>query len=637
MRSALLRLHRDENAQVSFLAVAAALCFVALLAMVMNSNDLVRQRVRMQEVADVTALSAATWNARGMNLASMINVLNSKLLTMTILVNSLNKTLPIVNKVAVAQKAAFKACSPVPLVGAFCAAMVIVVELQHKAIVAIEKVIKTIAKFTACKKLVWTVMESLQTAAEGIRSSFPAIAVANAVEVATRNGASFGVAVNGGAFTGGAPATQALYLPITSDGYKTSDFCTAMKAGGPGYVLEGYDDGQGPMRLGKKIWDLVFIPFFNLLPHPIFYGFYSYYMAQIGCTPDAESDEQKPAETTFYDLPACRKFNAEATWERFRARTDWVAQGNWTTDDFVAWESLEEGKGDGIPDDDMDKFEDLGKYGEGSPVGGSLPEPSRGPGYRALVSESNTATSKPDCREGDPDSGYPASNGGLFGLGCLVDPSNCILLRDNPEYTHYSGSTHQRNPSGLDAERTGTYYMKLEREDRRQDDGNGNRVTRYRYTIDVWVLADSGTKELSEEELDEYVQDQGGDSTKPGDGNDGANSKNCKNVVQPLLLDAQNNPYNRLRHIALVHLELDGENQALPFWSTFFDSPPRRIAAYAQAQVYNKLSEDMFTQDWRVRLEQANLLEAALGSDQGISLEGSGNVAQEFIRSVNNH
>lgn len=53
--------------------------------------------------------------------------------------------------------------------------------------------------------------------------------------------------------------------------------------------------------------------------------------------------------------------------------------------------------------------------------------------------------------------------------------------------------------------------------------------------------------------------------------------------------------------------------------------------------MYNKLSEDMFTQDWRVRLEQANLLESALSSEAGFSLEGGGNIATEFIESVNNH
>ena len=104
--SALRRLHRDERAQVSFLAVAAALCFVGLFSMVMNTSDLLRHRIQVQEAADVTALTAATWHARGMNLVAMTNVINSKLLTVTVLSKALDPTFTAVLKIAKAQIAA---------------------------------------------------------------------------------------------------------------------------------------------------------------------------------------------------------------------------------------------------------------------------------------------------------------------------------------------------------------------------------------------------------------------------------------------------------------------------------------------------------------------------------------------------
>jgi hypothetical protein len=636
MRNLLLRLHRDDSAQVSFLAVAAALCFVGLLAMVMNSNDLVRERIRAQEVADVTALSAATWNARGLNMISMINVLNSKLLSTTVLVNSLDKTLPVVKKVAMAQESAFTACSGVPVVGAFCAVMAAVVKVQKMIIQSMEQVIKSIARFTACKKLAWTIMDSLQAAAEGVRLSFPAIATASAVEIARANGATFGVALNGGLVTGS--PTSAMQLPVTADGYKTADFCDAMKAGGPGYVMEGYDSAQGSVRLGKKIWDIAFIPFFNLFPHPIFYGFYSFYMAQLGCTPDPESEEQQAAETDFYDLPTCRKYNAKARWQRFRGQTGWVSNGNWTTDDFVAWQPLNpEDQGDGPSDSDMDKFADLGKYGFGNPNVENEPEPPRGPGYRALESERKRNSTRVKCTAGDSSSGYPRFAGSITNPGCGLSVAGCKSLRNHPAFTRYSGTTHQRHPGGLDAERTGVYYMNLDRDSRQMDDGEGNTVTRYRYTINTWVLASSGSAELEGDELDEYIQSQGGDSIKPGDNNDNADSKSCRNRIQPLLIDSSDNPDNRMRFIAMVYTDLGSSDKPLPFWSNFFDTPPERITAYAQAQVYNKLSEDMFTQDWRARLEHANLLESALSSENGFSLSGSGDLATEFIGSANNH
>ena len=58
--------------------------------------------------------------------------------------------------------------------------------------------------------------------------------------------------------------------------------------------------------------------------------------------------------------------------------------------------------------------------------------------------------------------------------------------------------------------------------------------------------------------------------------------------------------------------------------------------AYAQAQVYNYLSEDTFTQDWRVRLEHATLLETLLGDEKGKALGSVGGFSS-VIKKVNNH
>jgi hypothetical protein len=60
------------------------------------------------------------------------------------------------------------------------------------------------------------------------------------------------------------------------------------------------------------------------------------------------------------------------------------------------------------------------------------------------------------------------------------------------------------------------------------------------------------------------------------------------------------------------------------------------IIAYAQGQVYNYLSEDTFTQDWRVRLEQATLLESLVQSGKGGALSKQG-FASSVIGEVNNH
>ncbi|HEX5764119.1 MAG TPA: pilus assembly protein TadG-related protein, partial [Woeseiaceae bacterium] len=108
------RLHREESAQISFLAVAGVICFVGLLSMVINTNDVVTERVHMQDVADATVLSAASWTARGLNTISFVNVLNTKLISTAVLLNALADSIPVMEAVGQIQQAIFSGCSGVP-------------------------------------------------------------------------------------------------------------------------------------------------------------------------------------------------------------------------------------------------------------------------------------------------------------------------------------------------------------------------------------------------------------------------------------------------------------------------------------------------------------------------------------------
>ncbi|MFK7976732.1 MAG: hypothetical protein AB8C02_11375 [Halioglobus sp.] len=618
----LKRLHRDDSAQISFLAVAGALVFVSLLAMLMNSNDLVRERIRNQEVADVVALSAGTWNARGLNIISMINVLNTKLLSMTVLVNSLNKTLPVVITVGEVQAAMFQALSGIPPTGPAFAALAAIVRAQVAILKGMKKVIEAIENaVTACGKAAWTIMDGLELAADGVDKSFVAIATGSSAVIAEQNGVTFGLSLNGGVLTGS--ATESLTLPVSKG--ETSDFCNAMKNGGPGFELEGYSSGQGPVRLGKSIWDIAFIPFFNLFPHPVFLGFYNFHLTQLGCTGEPKSKEQEEAEeaeTYFETLEDCRKYEARSTWQRYEYETDWIANGGLTNSDFIQWRPFnQDDSGDTLSDEDKDKYSDLDKWGPTGPADNSGPPFSPGSAYNLLEdSERKRNKTRANCGSS---SGYPnISDSDPGSLLCL---GGCTPLNSHPAFDSY-------NP-GIRSESAGMYYLASERDDR-EIDGN----TRYRYKVTVWVLAEAGSKVLSDEERDEYLEEIVGDDAKPGPDNDSSNSSDCRNRIQPFLLD-EDSAANRNRYIALAYTNIDGTHHRKPFWSNYFTSPPDRITAYAQAQTYNKLSEDMFTQDWRVRLEQTNLLESAVESGLGFDLSVGGNnsFAAEFIGSVNNH
>ena len=578
-------LHRDERAQVSYLAVAAALLFVSTIAMVINSNDIVKERVRNQEVADVVALSAVTWHARGLNIISFVNVLNTKLLSMTVLVNSLHKTLPVVIAVGEVQYGILQglAAAPTPAAPAFAVAAG-VVRGQLAGLKVVKSGIKSIYNsVTKCVggtgKAAWKIMGALSTASGAVPATVTAASNATPLLIAQQNYASFGMAVNGGALTRTTPT-----LPVKKG--DISDFCEPMKSGGPGFELDGYAEGDGPVRLGKRIWDIAFILVANMFPHPIFYGFYNFELTALGCDGEPRSEEQDQAQgevepTNFDTLGQCRKYNATATWDRFESETAWISNGSLKSADFVQWAQLD---------------------GSNRPAG-FVP----GPAYHELIRESHRGEYNRSCSEGNSSSGYPSIN--------------------RSSYEKYT-------PGGV-AESAGMYYLKARREDRKRKIDEDNEVTEYRYILDIWVLSNPGEKKLSEEEQAEYIAEETGMDTDPDGGSSGAS---CKDKVYPYIID-NNNTANRNRYIGLAWTELDGDPRPQPFWSEFFKTPPERITAYAQAQAYNKLSEDTFTQDWRVRLEQANLLESALSTASGFDIteDGNGNIVMEWVGSVNNH
>ena len=61
---------------------------------------------------------------------------------------------------------------------------------------------------------------------------------------------------------------------------------------------------------------------------------------------------------------------------------------------------------------------------------------------------------------------------------------------------------------------------------------------------------------------------------------------------------------------------------------------PNKFIAFSQAQVYNELSADTFTQDWRVRLERATLLNSALERAEELGLGPISEAAGDILDTV---
>lgn len=636
----LLRLHRGESAQISFLAVAGAVCFVGLLSMVINSDDVITDSVHMQDVADATALSSAAWTARGLNMISFINVLNSKLISTAVLLNALADTLPAVEAVGNIQRGIATGCCGVPIIGTACCIYAGVVSAQLAVLRPLTSTVQKLASsLSRCNKTLWTTMTGLNAAAKAVKETFTAIGIAESVAMAKANGATFGLVVNGqmvGVGQGG--ASSLLSLPVEEAAF--DEFCPFVKNGGSGYKMAGYNCGQGPFKLGKeRINKTLLIPFTNLFAHPIFIGMSAAHFTQVGCTPDPGQDTE--ITVTLKDHAECRKHDEEARWAHMWSRTDPIAEGGFVESDFVPWKPLNESRGgDSNPFDDQGNVGKLGNINVLPDDEEAVDENSFAPGraYQFLQkrTERKLRSFEVACNGlvyptyQKPALGFDSDQNGQISTFCGALDFNCKRIDEWSEFTWYSSNPHQRNgPKNI-----GGYFARMAKRTIEPTEEGGDPT--YVYIVETVSMVSAGTTTMDQEEFKQYLEDNGQDgaNAEPNPENTSA----CSKKPKPFILDKGTSAsdeekfQNKLRFVGVVYRDISNDR---PFWSGFYRTPPSTIIAYSQAQVYNHLSEDTFTQDWRVRLEQASLLEEVIKK-----LAGGGSVGSQAagaLEAINNH
>jgi hypothetical protein len=638
----LLRLHRDDSAQISFLAVAGCLCFVALLSMVINTNEIVSDRVHMQDVADVTALSAASWTARGLNTISFVNVMNTKLISTAILLNALKDAIPVINSVGEVQQAIFNACSGVPFVGPFCAAAAVVVRVQLTALSALKSLVNPLAQsLSKCPNgTLWTIMEALAATATGVQKSFGAIGIAESVSIARANGADFGLVVNGALQDGN--AQDALFLPVVQKGF--DEHCDFLQKGGRGYEMQGYSENTGPLKVGKdRINANLMLPWITMFSRPIFSGMVVSHTLQVGCTPDP-SDQNQKIKVLLKDLNECRQYGARAMWSHIFSTTRTVLAsdpeyGNLTLRDFVPWRPKRSHAGSRSADD-ANADEILGQIGDlNLPTGGGdVPSEAQQPlgkGNDLITEASERQRGRQEIRCSGGSGSYPFYSGSnnevpgfLFCLGTL----DCRRITERSEFTWFN-SQHRE----VRTEEVGGYFIRVYKRTIEEDE----QPTRVQYSVEVVVLASAGETEMDQQQFVEYMaknrEQYGMDEVDTSASQD---SSGCTRKPDPWVLNKGTSQQermafdNKLRFIGVVYRDIDATNSPY-FWSRFFRESPPRLIAYGQAQVYNRLQEDTFTQDWRVRLERASLLEDLLKSGKLSSV--GGRLSGRLVEAVNNH
>lgn len=90
----LLRFHRDQKGQAIFLGLFYFMLLAALVFLVINSGKRTTNKISMQNTADAAALGGGMWVARGMNTISMCNVTQTQLMSVIVLLDTMETVSP---------------------------------------------------------------------------------------------------------------------------------------------------------------------------------------------------------------------------------------------------------------------------------------------------------------------------------------------------------------------------------------------------------------------------------------------------------------------------------------------------------------------------------------------------------------
>jgi len=95
----LWRFHRDQRGQAIFLGMFYFFLLAGLVFLVLNSGKKSNDKIGMQNTADAVATTGATWVARGLNTAAMCNVTQTQMLSVIVLLDTMEVVAPVAQRI----------------------------------------------------------------------------------------------------------------------------------------------------------------------------------------------------------------------------------------------------------------------------------------------------------------------------------------------------------------------------------------------------------------------------------------------------------------------------------------------------------------------------------------------------------
>ena len=186
--------HRNEGGQSIVFVVLTLLFVVLFVFMVINTGDVTSKKMRMVTAADAVAVSGATWMARGHNSIAMMNVAQSQILAIIILIKSTKLTYNIAKGVFIALDAVATVLTGIPWTAAIGAALQLYVKGGKIINEALEKIMDPLRDILDKDGdgLLWTLEKALTKGETVVVKVIPFIAQIESIRIGIANEATFG-------------------------------------------------------------------------------------------------------------------------------------------------------------------------------------------------------------------------------------------------------------------------------------------------------------------------------------------------------------------------------------------------------------------------------------------------------------
>jgi len=187
--------HKEEDGQ-SIVFIALSLLFIVMFVfMVINTGDITTRKMKMVTAADATAISGATWMARGYNTTAMLNVAESQLLAIIVLIKATKNYHKISKTMLEVQLAIGEVLTGIPWTAPLGAFIVSYTEVLIEIDTAIREAMEAIRPTLVGDNddgILWKLLEGVTKAEEVVYYVFPFIAQGESVSISIRNGATLG-------------------------------------------------------------------------------------------------------------------------------------------------------------------------------------------------------------------------------------------------------------------------------------------------------------------------------------------------------------------------------------------------------------------------------------------------------------